>query len=72
MELKVNLPKKIQEIAEKSGGIRKHYPGVWQFFDNELEMMYNEIVKECAVMCRWEHEAEIMLQTMLDPSGVEE
>ena len=46
MELKINLSKKIQDHAEKSGGIRKHYPGVWQFFDNELEMMYNNILKD--------------------------
>lgn len=41
---------KIKQLAEQAGGTQKYVPtpGVWQFFDDELEKFVELIVTECA------------------------
>ena len=40
----------IKQLAEQAGGTQKYVPapGVWQFFDDELEKFVELIVTECA------------------------
>lgn len=40
------MNKDIEEIAIASGGTRKHVPGVWQFFDSELEEFAKRIISD--------------------------
>ncbi len=44
------MNEKIKQLAEQAGGTQKYVPspGVWQFFDDELEKFVGLIVTECA------------------------
>lgn len=43
------MNEKIKQLAEQAGGTQKYVPspGVWQFFDDELEKFVELVVKEC-------------------------
>ena len=42
------MNQRIQSLAEFAGGIRKHYPKVWQFTDEQLEQFALMIADRCA------------------------
>ena len=44
------MKEKFKQLAEQAGGTQKYVPapGVWQFFDSELEKFVELIVTECA------------------------
>ena len=57
---------RIHKLAEQAGfdlyedGNFRSDPGQW--INAEIEKFAELIVQECAVLCRWEHEAHAMLE----------
>ena len=64
------MNERIKELAEQAMELVDPYAVEGEFGSKRLnaEKFAQLIVKECAVMCRWEHEAH----TMLKHFGVEE
>jgi hypothetical protein len=72
----------IQSLAEFAGGIRKHYPEVWQFTDEQLEQFALMIANRCAKACldegaKWRGEQDITdfklcAQVIKEQFGIEE
>lgn len=56
----------IKQFAELSGGTQKYVPapGVWQFFDSELEQFVDRIIDEC-VGCVENDEEKQHLKTQI-------
>lgn len=50
---------KIQELANKALGTRKHRPPVWQFYDVELQQFAELVIQECADWIRINYNSEV-------------
>ena len=65
----------IKKLAEEAEGTKKHFPGVWQFYDDELKKFAELIVQECAqfVEDKFDFIGEeiIVKEKMLEHFGVE-
>lgn len=62
---------KIFELAEEAGGIIKHVPPVWQFFDDELEKFAESIIMKCCELIEDHYEPVYDGKILKDYFGID-
>lgn len=66
------MKEKIKQLAEQAGGTQKYvpHPGVWQFFDVELEQFADRIIDECVGCVENDEEKQHLKTQILKKFGI--